>query len=109
MSIAVIICNPVSDYEESIYIPVATELFFEKNWLMGCNELDLEWIPAFHSGIEIEKQNLNDVLNELQEILIWAKKRLDYDNYAMMNKRIELLIEKLPFLFIRNDIRIYIG
>ncbi len=47
-------------------LPVATEVVFERSWLPVCEELGLEWLPLFESGLPVAEEDRPFVLAELE-------------------------------------------
>ena len=111
MSVFGFILNPENEFEKSIGIPVATEKFFNEYWLPAAEELGLKWIPTFSVGMDVTKEDLAEVIHELYQLKRWAKanlhlRRADQD---YMITRIELLEEKLPQAFRRENAVMFIG
>lgn len=104
-----IIQNPETEEEKLFNIPLATESFFENFWEPLAEELELQWIPAFLSGIDICNDDLDDIFSELDKLEILAKKKLNHIEFEQLDERINILREKLPDAFKRNNAIIFIG
>lgn len=109
MSICAFILNPVDEIEESLNIPVASEEFFSRVWNKGCQELELNWIPIFSSGIDILKEDLTSIIIELEKLKKWSENNLLKKDMEKINNRIDNLETELPKMFKRKDAIIFIG
>lgn len=120
MSVALMISNPITDEEDKYYIPISTEKTFEDYWNPIIEQLNLRWAKYFQIGVEIEKQNLDEVIKELKEIENWIITNwiTKYVNTKISNEIRELMLERLEnlekeltkiFNSSRSDIKIYIG
>ncbi|VEP12047.1 conserved hypothetical protein [Hyella patelloides LEGE 07179] len=109
MSVGAFISNPVNKNEIGLYIPVATESFYRKAWLSGSEELRLKYIPLFSNGIDIKKEELFLIQDELKQLRIWAKEKLDKEDCERIVKRINFIDRELPKLFLRKDTVVFIG
>lgn len=109
MSIAAYINDPIDEEESNLYIPIASENFFLSCWKPACQALNLKWIPLFNIGIDVTEEYLPEIISELEKLQDWSEQNLDSKEYEQIRKRIELLIEKFPIIFKRNDISLFIG
>ena len=109
MSVAAFINNAINDEEEKFYLPVSSESFFYSHWLPACELLNLRLVPCFAFGIDIYKENLLEVIAELNQLKAWTLKNLSGSDLEYMTKRIDLLITKLPLVFTRDGISVFIG
>lgn len=114
------ISNPITDEEHKYYIPISTEKIFEDYWNPIIEQLDLRWAKYFQIGVEIEKQNLDEVIKELKKIENWIIKNWikKFEYTKISNKIRELMLERLENLeyeltkilnTYRSDIKVYIG
>ncbi|TDG00242.1 hypothetical protein [Paenibacillus piri] len=109
MSISAFILEPVNDDERQYSVPVAAEAVFAECWEPAAEALGLQWVPLFSTGIEIAKEDLPAVLDELARLKQWA---LDQDGGERMEKvagRIGLLQTELPKALQRVGAVVYIG
>lgn len=124
MSVALMISNPITDEEDKYYIPISTEKIFDDYWNPIIEQLDLRWAKYFQTGVEIEKQNLDEVIKELKKIENWIiknwKRKYEYNKISneISNEIRELMLERLENLeneltkilnTSRSDIKVYIG
>jgi hypothetical protein len=109
MSICAIITKPENEHEQQFNVPVATELFFQQYWAPAVNELGLQWVPAFSSGIDLLKEDLPAVLDELNRLKAWACSELSGPLMKQMVERIERLDTELPKAFEREGVVVFIG
>lgn len=109
MSVSAFILEPQNEFEKSFNIPVATEVFFNECWMPAVEELGLKWVEIFLTGIDVTKEDLPSVLSELSQIKEWAKNHLKQDNMEHMIKRIEILEDKLPQAYQRENAVVFIG
>ena len=103
--------RPENEFEKNISIPVANEDFFNKFWLPAAEELGLKWIPAFSAGMDVTKEDVPDILDELNELKKWAtaSSKLNQDEKKYMITRIEIFEETLPQAFRRENAVMFIG
>ncbi len=106
MTILTIIQNPENEEEKAFSLPVATESVFDDRWKPIIEELGLQWLPLFSSGVDIAEIDLKDVLNELEIFKSGYISKIGEDQVI---DRVDLLIKNLPKAFVRKDVMIYIG
>ena len=106
MSVAALIKNPQDLDAEDFYIPIASELVFEKKWKPIIEELNFQWLPLFSTGVNIEKIDLNNVLNELSDFRALYIKKFGIDDLV---SRVDLLSDSLVKVFKRGDVIVFIG
>lgn len=97
---------------------------FDDYWNPIIEQLDLRWAKYFQTGVEIEKQNLDEVIKELKKIENWIiknwKRKYEYNKISneISNEIRELMLERLENLeneltkilnTSRSDIKVYIG
>lgn len=104
-----IIQDPKTEEEKSFSIPLASEKFFEDIWESLAEELELQWIPAFLSGVDVIEDDLDDIFLELEKLEILAKEKLKRDDIAQLQERIKLIKDKLPGAFKRAGVIVFIG
>jgi hypothetical protein len=109
MSIAAFIDNPKTDVEKSFYIPIATEHSFTSLWEPAFESLDLQWIPSFAIGIDISREDLQNVLIELSQIREWVQENLSDIKSQQVIERVDILLKELPSAFSREDVIVSIG
>lgn len=109
MSVGAYVNNPQNDQEKKFFIPVSSERFFNSYWLPACEVLDLRWIKCFSPGISIFKEDILEVIRELNRLKDWAIKNLADKDLVYMTKRIDLLVTQLPLVFTRDDLSVFIG
>ena len=111
MSVALMISNPVNEQERVFYVPIAAERAFEKYWMPVIGELGLKRAGWFQCGIEIEKEDIKFVLEELAQIQNWIVKYADSERKEQMMGRLENLCKELADILggARDDIKVYIG
>lgn len=109
MSIGIMIDEPENEEEKLFYIPLATESIFDSYWNKAANQLNLQWVPVFSSGIIIEYEDLPFIINELNMVINWVKDYVtNLETKKELLNRIQYIIEKLPIIFKKN-IKLYIG
>lgn len=97
MSVSLIVANPTTPEQQLINIPVATEEVFNNIWLTASDELGLQLVPVFSSGIDIGVEELDDLLIELGRLKRWAESREPQTaEMIQMQERISRLIEEMP-------------
>jgi len=111
MSVCLIISNPNNVVEEKYNIPISTEKVFQEYWMPIIEKLDLKWARCFESGIEIEKEDLEPVLRDLEEIKSWIDTHMKTERGDQIIERIDNLCEQLSSIFndVRADVKVYIG
>ena len=111
MSVSLIISNPVNEQESSFIVPIATEKVFQDYWLPVIEELDLNWLRCFQSGMEIEKEELEFVLKDLVQMQKGIKRYMNSERGIQINERLKNLCKELVDVFngSRSDVKVYIG
>ena len=111
MSVSVIIINPENDKEKCVNIPVASEFFFQDQWLPLIKQMDFKWLNCFQSGIVISYEDKDGVIKELEKLKIYLlNKRIRDEDSLFMIKRIDNLIIEIKEIFDRRkDTALYIG
>ncbi|MEF3313715.1 hypothetical protein PV433_33020 [Paenibacillus sp. GYB004] len=109
MSISAFVPDPVNGFERQFHIPVAAEAFFAEYWEPAAEQLGLQWVPLFSTGIDITKEDLPAVLDELARLKEWALNQPGGERIAKLASRIELLQAELPKALERDGAVVYIG
>ena len=109
MSVGVYINNPLDETDLKFYFPVSSEEFFNSHWLPACELLNLRWIPCFGPGINIYKEDLPEIKTEIDKLKVWAGENLSDTDLKYMIERLNLLDDKLPSAFTKEDSSVYIG
>ncbi|UUZ90133.1 hypothetical protein LJK87_29630 [Paenibacillus sp. P25] len=109
MSISAFIPEPADDLERQFHIPVSTEAFFAECWEPAAEELGLRWVPVFSTGIEITKEDLPEVLGELNRLKEWALEQSGGERMKQLVSRIDLLLAESPRALQRDGTAVYIG
>ncbi|MBK5073795.1 hypothetical protein I2492_13380 [Budviciaceae bacterium CWB-B4] len=110
MSIGIMIDEPKNEEEKSFFIPVATEKTFNEYWLIAAQELKLQWVPIFSTGVVVDQDDLLVVINELNAIRIWIMTHItNIENQKELLNRIDYIIKKLFEIVKNKDIKLYIG
>lgn len=108
MSISLLISG--NDITESDWegFPIATESAFQEVWLPLSSELNLQYIPLFQVGLNIDTNTLDDVLDELEQMRYKLVEKLSNDKYKKIIERIDYMINNLPN-FIEKYKTVFIG
>ncbi len=95
--------NPdgTSDYT----IPVSGEDFYWANWYPASKELG---VKIFYDGSRFTKDQVPEVLRELELLKGWAKANLTGYDLEYMVGRTESLQQKIPDAFDKDDTILYI-
>lgn len=109
MSIAVFVDEPINEDEKSFYLPVASENFFNSCWKPGCKTLNLQLVSRFDRGINITQINITEIISELNQLQAWAEQNLSGENKKHITERIKTLIDRLPSIFERENMSVFIG
>lgn len=109
MSISAFIPDPVNDFERQYNVPVAAEAFFAECWEPAAEQLGLQWVPLFSTGVDVMKEDLPAVLDELARLKKWALSQADGERMEKLASRIELLQTELPKALHRDGAVVYIG
>ncbi len=107
MSVSIFRMNKADDlFELGFEIPVAREEFFTEFWQTAIEELK---IKRLRNGIELKKEDLQSILDELEQLRHWAKLHLQHNDLDYMFSRIDLLIKELPSAFKTEDTILWMG
>lgn len=106
MSVAAFIIEP---QDRDFYVPVASEAFFCKCWIPASIELKLQYIPLFQSGVDIQKDDLPRLFQELSQLMNWSKQNLSKEDDVHLCSRAELLKTKLTKAFTEEGVIVFIG
>lgn len=108
MSITLTVSNPENMEQQLMTIPVATEAAFKTFWQRGSSELGLTWVPLFDVGIEVAKEDVSELIEELKKLDSWAKKSYPQQEITQMQNRLERLINEIPKIISQGK-NIFIG
>lgn len=109
MSIIAYIPGARTEEERRFHVPVATETFFASYWQPAAEQLKLQWIPLFSTGVDIELVDLPDVLEELGRLKQWGQMQAPSEQREQLLSRIELLETGLPRALEYGHRVVYIG
>jgi len=109
VSISAFIPEPANDFERQFHVPLAAETFFAECWEPAAETLGLKWVPIFSTGIEIMKEDLPEVLEELNRLKQWALSQAGGERMEKLANRIEILQSELPKMLQRDGAVVYIG
>ena len=111
MSVSLMISNPINENEEYFHLPISTERIFEDHWMPIITELDLKWARCFQGGIELDKEDIKEVLKELDKMQKWITIYKNNDRGKHMLERLKNVnVALLDFINnSRGDLKIYIG
>jgi hypothetical protein len=89
-------------------VPIATHDVFRRHWAPACEALELRWVPLFETGLPLEREDIADVLAELEAIKRWSEQHPETG--AAIGERLDRLIAELRALQDSSDVHeIYIG
>lgn len=106
LSVAAIIIEPEG---MNFYVPVSTESFFQTFWTPAIKELKLELLKCLDPGIDLSKNDLSLLIEELEKIKTWAAENSNKSEIEYLKGRVDFLIVKLIEAFNNGAITIYIG
>ena len=86
-------------------IPVSGEKFYWANWYPASKELG---VKIFLDGGQFTKEQVPDVIRELELLKGWAKANLTGYDLEYMVGRTERLQQKIPEAFDKDDTILYI-
>ncbi|WP_409340629.1 hypothetical protein [Paenibacillus sp. MBLB4367] len=109
MSISAFIPDPVDGFEKQFHVPVAAEAFFAECWEPAAEALGLQWVPLFSTGIDVMKEDLPAVLDELARLKEWALSQTGGERMEKLASRVQLLQTELPKALQRDGAVVYIG
>lgn len=109
MSVSLLISGnhiPEKDWKN---IPIASEESFRALWLPVCKELNLEFVPLFELGFDIDSDTLDDVLQELKLVKQAMETKFENDHkYKKPLEKINNLLTSLPSI-IEKYSKVFIG
>lgn len=110
MSVAAFIRRPEHyKTEGGMYTPIATEEGFYKRWFPIIENLQLEWLSHMSFGLDITKQNVNEVLIELNILKSWIQNP-ENERYTDLLVRINNFENMLDKAFkLDENIEIFVG
>ena len=80
----------ISDEKAPIYVPVATENFYNKYWLPKAVGEELYYLSQLGTGVPVNRENVEDIIEELN---ILADKVMSDENVGDEKK--ELWLDRL--------------
>lgn len=98
----------VESDKEGTYIPIATARLFREVWLPVANTLELEEIPRFESGLEVDQEfapKIIDELTVLKEFLVSSPGDYPTNKANDVIRHIDSLINGLTFIMNNSDAR----
>jgi len=90
-------------------IPIATEEAFKTLWRPGIDELGLEWVDLFQTGVFVAQEDWPEINRELLLLRRWAVGKLDTDDAEYVTRRIDRLLTELPRVLMDQEYEIWIG
>ena len=96
---------------DSTYVPVSSEAFFNKYWVEKSDLEELEFIPRFGIGIDVDSENLPIIISELEKLKNRVPEYSDvpYSEKLQWMERISTLIDTLKRFLEQEDFHGYIG
>jgi hypothetical protein len=76
---------------ETSLVPVATEDTYRTVWQAGAHALGLEWVKAMQFGVEVTRDDLADVLDELRMLRAW----FEASSYPSLCERLDFVVKGL--------------
>lgn len=76
-------------------VPIATNKVFKEFWLPGCAALNLQWIPQFLEGLDLESEAIPDIVEELSRLRSWMIQNHSGKNRDSLVDRLDRLSNKL--------------
>ncbi len=109
MSVSLLISGNNLPEKEWKNIPLASEESFKTLWIPVCKELNLEFIPLFETGFDIDLDSLDYVLQELKLVkqAMEKKSTVDY-KYKKPLEKINNLLSSLPSIIEKHS-KAFIG
>lgn len=90
-------------------VPIATNAAFKEFWLPGCKALNLQWIPLFIEGLDLERKSLPDILDELSRLRSWMIQNHSGKERDFLVDRLDRLSGKLTELQSAPKFNAWIG
>jgi hypothetical protein len=105
MSVAILI-----EFKEhgrkDLYLPVATEGEYGREWVENAEKLGLRWLPLFQAGTSVAAEELSAVVKEIQQL---RTKLAGDPKKAATLERIDFILESLGELSPEEISRVFIG
>ncbi|WNG26169.1 hypothetical protein F0U62_20685 [Cystobacter fuscus] len=105
MSVAMLIKFKAQD-QRSLYLPMATEGTYSREWVSVARKLGLPWLPLFQTGIKVEVAALPAVMYELRQL---RAALVDNPGSTPVVERIDSIIEALSEVAPAEIAEIFIG
>lgn len=109
MSIGAFIEKPNNNIEGNFYTPIATEAFFKKCWMPAIEALNLQWLKLFPIGLSLSKENISNIVSELELLNKWVKANLNEEEQKHIHERITGLEQMLEKAIVLEDVIVFIG
>ena len=109
MSLDSYILKQKNESQEKLYTPIMSKKFFEECVIPAIEAENLIWLRGLSVGIDVNKENLEIVLNELSRLKKWGKNNLSKEEYAYLNERISRLEAMLDKAFQLEEVTVFIG
>ncbi|MGI0118327.1 hypothetical protein [Zooshikella sp. RANM57] len=110
MSVELSIDNPANDEEATYIIPIAAERIFKQVWHAAAIEYNLPLVEHISICLVVDKNNVDQFLSELKQVLSWAEENTDPVLYQSISTRINRLLKEIPDLMNkRSDVILSIG
>jgi hypothetical protein len=112
MSVVLLLKYPNSGRETRL-IPISTEEAFETYWLPTSRVLGLKWLPLFHAGVPVTKEDVPSIQRELEvlreSITSPTPPQLPAEVAARMVGRIDELLFELNAMQSEANVEAFIG
>lgn len=109
MSIDAYILKQKNETLIKLFTPVMSQKFFVKCVIPAIEAENLIWIRGLSVGIDVNKENLDSVLNELFKLKEWGKNNLSKEENEYLNERISRLNDMLDKAFQLEEVTVFIG
>lgn len=90
-------------------VPIATKAVFKEFWLPGCMALNLQWIPQFLEGLDLESESIPDIVEELSRLRSWMIQNHSGKNKDFLVDRLDRLSSKLKEISSLPKLAAWIG
>lgn len=109
MSVSLLISGENIPEKEWKNVPLASEESFKTLWIPICKELNLEFVPLFEIGFDIDLDTSDYVMQELKLVKQAMEKKSAVDsNYKSPLEKINILLLSLPSLIEKHS-KVFIG
>ena len=94
-------------------VPISTEQVFSDFWQPACAKLNLRWVPLFQVGLDIEKEDILPILEELNQLKEYFNSPIEFegdtDDLLYITSRIDNLIKALTEMLDTEGQNLFIG